>query len=387
MTEKFYINPLTGRTIKSTGIVYKKLIKKYTLEKDKCLYNLKSAKKCFKRLHKHYPNIVYPSSNFKSIPKTYDQNNFVNVRAFIKDNGFVTGYINQNGKIFRLHSKIDIEEINKDTPFVIDYKNTLPNFIEKLPKIKEEKQEKIVNHLEYSTPKKDVHILFNHLQKDFIPLNKQMDKEHHDKILDIYNNNLIKNDLSKSKNVFDIDSYPEIDENKKKKSPKLLEFPKIKLQKTEISPIIKRKENTIPNLITPPTTPTTPTVPPPPPTTPTTPTTTTPQTTPTTTTPQTTPTTPTAPTASTLITPPTTPTTQTTPTVSTLITPPTTQTEQTSTTTSISSFPSQETKETINKDFQLDFVNNILMQRKGPLPKKELTIAQYDNDDIIGYLQ
>jgi hypothetical protein len=49
----YYINPLTNRTIKSTGRVYKSLKeRRFHMAKDKCLYNSKYAEKCLKRLEK-----------------------------------------------------------------------------------------------------------------------------------------------------------------------------------------------------------------------------------------------------------------------------------------------------------------------------------------------
>ena len=44
---RFYLNPITGRLIKSTGRVYKRLKQDSILiSRDKCMYNNKSAQHC-----------------------------------------------------------------------------------------------------------------------------------------------------------------------------------------------------------------------------------------------------------------------------------------------------------------------------------------------------
>ena len=96
---RFYLNPTTGRLIKSTGRVYTKLKKDSILMlRDKCLYNPKSAQRCLTKLLTLYPN-VYPPSNFIKIPKTHKR---VSIRAFIKDprKKYLVGYINKFGKPF-----------------------------------------------------------------------------------------------------------------------------------------------------------------------------------------------------------------------------------------------------------------------------------------------
>ena len=106
---KFYLNPNTGRLIKSNGKTYKQLKKDgYIIKKDKCLYNVKSAEKCFIKLLTLYPNVIYPSSNFIEIPKTYKKGK---IRAFIKHahKNKIIGFIDKNGKKYRLLK----QELNK----------------------------------------------------------------------------------------------------------------------------------------------------------------------------------------------------------------------------------------------------------------------------------
>ena len=55
---KFYINPETGKIIKSTGKTFKKLKKNNCfIKKDWCLYDIKTAKKCFSKILDIYPEI------------------------------------------------------------------------------------------------------------------------------------------------------------------------------------------------------------------------------------------------------------------------------------------------------------------------------------------
>jgi len=112
---KFYINPLTSRMIKSTARTFKKLKKEqYVIDKHKCLYNVKSAERCFNKLLKLYPDIIYPSSNFIDIPKTYKRRS---IRAFIGDKKKIKGYIDKTGKKYRLKKSI---YKNKRVPIVKD---------------------------------------------------------------------------------------------------------------------------------------------------------------------------------------------------------------------------------------------------------------------------
>jgi len=212
MTTKFYINQKTKRIVKSPGKTFSKLKHTKFLKKEPCLYNLKSAKKCFYKLLKFYPNVVYPSSNFLSIPKTYKMNTIKGLRAFIKQDNNVIAFINKYGFIYRLINPININSINNHSiPIVIDYNNTLPNFIKTLPTIDKNMQKKVHYQINTIKPNKNIHILFNHTQKDFIPINKKMDKKQHDKILSIFNDTLIK----ETPKIYEIPDYPTI-----KKSPK-----------------------------------------------------------------------------------------------------------------------------------------------------------------------
>lgn len=266
MITKFYINPISGRIIKSSGKIFRKLKnKKYSLKKEPCLYNIKSAKKCLSKLLKKYPNIVYPSSNFINIPKTYHINTIRGLRAFIRENDTIIAFINKHGIIYRLKKPVYIINIeNQSIPIVIDYNNTLPKIIKNLPKINSAMQKKIEYQLRNIKSLKNSYILYNYVQKDFIPINKKMGKDEHDKILRIFNNNLVK----KSPKIYEISDYPKIKIEKKspipsrkssiikpvKKSPRIYEipeYPKIKIEKksptiSSISSVVSSKPSSTP---------------------------------------------------------------------------------------------------------------------------------------------
>ena len=200
-TPRFYINPLTGRMIKSTARTFKKLKReKYVIDKHKCLYNIKSAERCFNKLFKLYPDIVYPSSNFIDIPKTYKRGS---IRAFIGDKKKLNGYIDKTGKKYKLQK--NIKNI-KRVPIVKDLNDNLKNIVDKLPEINNLQQKIVEDQIKYDKPIKridDINIIFNPLQNDFISVNKKINKEEIQNILEIVNGELIPKKLIPISKDFD----------------------------------------------------------------------------------------------------------------------------------------------------------------------------------------
>jgi len=200
-TPRFYINPLTGRMIKSTAKIFKKLKReKYVIDKHKCLYNIKSAERCFNKLFKLYPDIVYPSSNFIDIPKTYKRGS---IRAFIGDKKKLNGYIDKTGKKYKLQK--NIKNI-KRVPIVKDLNDNLKNIVDKLPEIDNLQQKIVEDQIKYDKPIKridDINIIFNPLQNDFVSVNKKINKEEIQNILEIVNGELIPKKLIPISKDFD----------------------------------------------------------------------------------------------------------------------------------------------------------------------------------------
>ena len=191
---RFYLNPTTGRLIKSTARVYKKLKKDSILMlRDKCLYNPKSAQHCLTKLLTLYPN-VYPPSNFIKIPKTHKRGS---IRAFIKDprKKYLVGYINKFGKAFRLRRPIITK---KKVPIVIDYHNVLHKIITNKNCISEHLQKSVEKQIKAGILLNTIEntiILFNPIQNDFIPLNKTIGQDEIKSVIKMINNKLIPHEL------------------------------------------------------------------------------------------------------------------------------------------------------------------------------------------------
>ena len=160
----YYINPLTHRTIKSTGKVYKTLKeKKYHLQKDKCLYNSKYAEKCVNRLFKKYPEFknqitpIPPTTLINNastesddihtlnelnyihfikkkypyilkdplhthLKETYNMNKKSHSKiplGFILNDNMIIGYIDIIGKIHKFNNPFPLNQHALDFPFIL----------------------------------------------------------------------------------------------------------------------------------------------------------------------------------------------------------------------------------------------------------------------------
>ena len=192
---KFYVNPLTGRIIKSNKKTYAQLKNKgYIINKDKCLYNVKSAERCFNKLLRLYPNVAYPSSKFIDIPKTYKKGT---IRAFIKDqkDTKVIGYIDKKGKKYKLKRPI---YRRKKVPVVKDLDNNLEKIVDKLQEVSEQDQINAEQQYDYDKPIKkpeDISIIYNPLQDDFLPINEYLTNKQNANILKMINKELIPTQL------------------------------------------------------------------------------------------------------------------------------------------------------------------------------------------------
>ena len=105
----YYINPITGRVIKSNSKMFEKLKKRrFIVQKDACLYDLNSAKKCLSSIINKYNGLVYPSSNFMNIPSTYHKR--FKAKGFTKNKQktHINGFIDKKGKFKKLHPEIPL---------------------------------------------------------------------------------------------------------------------------------------------------------------------------------------------------------------------------------------------------------------------------------------
>lgn len=207
VTPKFYINPDTGRLIKSTGRVFRNLRKhRVHVDKHVCLYNTKSVERCIKKILTLYPDTLYPPSSLIEIPKTFDHGS---IRAFIKDTqtGMIIGYIDKRGHKFRLQQPI---ENVTDVPIVQDHYNVLASLVKSLQPIHPTEQTVVESHLITHKPLNDsqnIIILFNPLKNDFIPINAtKTTLDHHNvrDVLRIMNQELIPKNLFPIRPDYDI---------------------------------------------------------------------------------------------------------------------------------------------------------------------------------------
>jgi len=188
---RFYINPQTGRLIKSTGRVYKHIKKEDEIPiKHKCLYNINTAKKCITKLLMLYPDI-YPPSNFINIPKTYKDSS---IRGYIKDNynKKIIGFVDKKGKKYKL--KRPISKFHKDTLIIKDVFNILSDIMDtKQSNLDETIQEFIEDRIKISPliSLDEITLLYNPLQNDIIYINRYTTKTEQKRILHTINKELV----------------------------------------------------------------------------------------------------------------------------------------------------------------------------------------------------
>ena len=198
----YYINPISGRVIKSSSKMFKELEKKKLyLYKDTCLYDISSAKKCLSSIILRYKGLVHPSSNFMNIPSTYNKK--YKAKGFIKNRAktHVSGFINKKGKVYKLHPEI-LLPLHKITE-VVSLEHHLPilyNKIETSNKATKREHSQIISQLN-SEPIKNLTLLFNPIQDDIIPLEHTVPYKDHDEIIKQVNEYLIPTELQSIKDT------------------------------------------------------------------------------------------------------------------------------------------------------------------------------------------
>jgi hypothetical protein len=188
LNTKFYINPYTGRVIKSSAKTYHDVKESnLKLDKDKCLYNVKSAERCLRKILRLYP-YIYPPSSFISIPRTYHEGVH---RAFVsnEDSTKIIGVIDKKGNIKKLKREIS-PTIN--TPIVQDPSGLLPSVTNKQEQVDEQTQTSIEEQIENNTVKSDnITIVYNPVQNDFVPINEKINSVKQNEIIKTINDDLI----------------------------------------------------------------------------------------------------------------------------------------------------------------------------------------------------
>jgi hypothetical protein len=189
MEPKFYISPYSGRVIKSSGRLYNQLKEEgFIVDKHRCFYNIQTAQKCLNRLISLYP-YLYPPSNFIGIPKTYDKGP---ARAFVcdtKKRDSIIGIVDKSGNLKQLQSPIE----SPSSPLQVkDPLNVLPSVLPKKEIVDKETQTAVEKQLkEEEQPNANVSIIYNPVQDDFIPVNKETTVAEQKEILQALNEELI----------------------------------------------------------------------------------------------------------------------------------------------------------------------------------------------------
>jgi hypothetical protein len=190
---KFYLSPLSGRVIKSSSKLFKDLKQQgFIVDKHKCLYDIKSAEHCLNKLLSLYPSLVYPPSNFINIPRTHKQSN---IRSFVlnENKSQIIGVVDKHGSITKPNVPIDVPS-GKQLPEVKDPLNALSDALQdaKLISLDETQAiKKIVkNDNTFIDPKK-FNLIYNPVQRDFVPINGTVSKSKQLQILKTINDSLI----------------------------------------------------------------------------------------------------------------------------------------------------------------------------------------------------
>ena len=193
--DRFYLSPFSGRVIKSTGKLFEMLRSEgYLVDKHKCFYNIKSAKKCLDKLFDLYP-ALQPPTKFRNLSKTYKKGK---ARGFIQDKktSNIIGFVNKKGEIQKL--KTPIPSKNKNFIKIQDPMKMLDKIIEKTPQISAKMQKEIELQFKKDEPileNNDKTLIYNPIQNDIIPVDENLSNEEQKILLETINEILIPEEL------------------------------------------------------------------------------------------------------------------------------------------------------------------------------------------------
>ena len=185
---RYYLNPETGRVIKSDGKTYLELHENdYIVPKHKCFYNIKSAKKCLNKLFELYPSLVHPPSSFATISPTYSHGPAVAFVTKLNETNVpvVHAFVDKHGDLHKLNNPVYTEQT---LVTVKDPLSKLP--IESAPLVHASVQTAIEEQLQ-TTPIADVALVYNPIQNDFIPVDNSLTKTDQHNVLDVTNTYLV----------------------------------------------------------------------------------------------------------------------------------------------------------------------------------------------------
>lgn len=189
---RFFMSPISGRIIMSSGRTYKKLKEKgFVLDRHKCLYNIKSAQSCMATILAHYPSLAYPPSDLMDIPRTYRHGV---VRSFISNGKEVLGFIDKKGNIAKLRKAIPLQKM----PIVEDPTHTLPAVLNKLKPVQKKVQKAVeeqVREGELIRAPDTMVMVYNPVHNHFVPLREKIPKNEQLRLIDTINKTLVPESL------------------------------------------------------------------------------------------------------------------------------------------------------------------------------------------------
>lgn len=193
-TVRYYLNPETGRVIKSNSKKFQELMSRRGYKnkpiKHSCLFNIKSAERCLNRLLTKYPGIIHPPSSFAKIPKTYQIGHY---RGFIMDDNSETviGAVDKYGKMSRL--KVPVKPSHK-VPVIKDPFGVTQSVLQDRPVLSSDEQHKVEEQLNNDTPLKSpehISLIYNPVYNDIIPMNTKVDVDTQKQVINSMNKDLV----------------------------------------------------------------------------------------------------------------------------------------------------------------------------------------------------
>ncbi len=184
---KYFLSPVSGRVIRSTGKTFKKLKRDgYLIDKHSCFYNIQSAEHCLNKLFALYPSLVHPPSTFIEIPRTL---NNTSIRGFVEVDNVAIGIVDKRGKIRKLRNPIPVTH---NTPRLHDPYGLLPQVIDRKELVDSEEQNHAEDAIKRLEPyKKAPKLVYNPAYDDIIPVDKSIKGVEQIDIINTVNDNLV----------------------------------------------------------------------------------------------------------------------------------------------------------------------------------------------------
>lgn len=214
---RYYLSPVSGRIIKSTGRTYNTIKEEgYFIDKHPCLYNINSAKKCLERLLRRYPSIAFPPSSFLNIPRTGD----TKIRGVVYDetNTRIRGIVDKRGKLKGLKKEIDVsKDESLQLPSIQDPYGMLQKALNTKEPATDEEHEEIKRNLhgkrQSKKAKRKLSLVYNPVHDDIVPMKDTSERNDmvpmkdasvQKEVLNVINSSLVPSTLPPVKEELDV---------------------------------------------------------------------------------------------------------------------------------------------------------------------------------------